>query len=171
MGLISCVAVFALAIGLGRPLLAEPRRMGAFDWVILTLVSFGVLFSVSAAIGRVCLRPDVGFVTRYVPYTVLGIYAVYLYLERASGSKALLLKYLMVVTFIALDFWPRPIDVEAARAYRDKKLAWVACYVKARDVHRCRTEVGFDVYPFPDDPYFLEKMQYLESHRLGFFAP
>jgi hypothetical protein len=171
MGLMSCVAVFALAIRLGRQLLAKPRRVGAFDWVIFTLVSFGVLFSVTAAIGRACLEPDAGFVTRYVPYTVLGIYAVYLYLEGASGAKARLLKYVMVVTFIALDLWPRSIDVSTARAYRDKKLAWVACYVKTKDVHHCRTEVGFDVYPFRDDLQFLEKIEYLESHRLGFFAP
>src|SRR5579863_613459 len=132
------------------------------------LLSYALLFSITAAFGRVCVGlPAAAQQSRYITWLIPAFLAIYFYLlsRPASGIRKLALS-LFVVVLVPSSLTVRP----GTRWVTEGKRAWVACYERTEDIHQCDQATGFMVYPNPEATGLKEKLDYLRRHRLSFFA-
>jgi hypothetical protein len=159
------VAVVALVIQFYRSLRSEHDRVSLIGFVLLT---YSLLFSLNAAIGRVCLGlPTAAQPARYSTLLIpayLGIYFSLLCLPRSQFRKFALVLFLLLILPGGVV-----IPTYAGHKLAAGKRAWEACYLRAHDVAYCDETTRFPVYPRPDQTRLRQKLEFLEEHRLSFF--
>jgi hypothetical protein len=167
----AAVAVGALVFLLTR-VIRLVRKDERLDREIVLLMGFSILFGLSVAIGRVCLGPEAGASSRYVPYAIPAGVAIYLWIRswpRPSQKFPVVLMVFLAVC-IFKEIWSLG-DRGIGRYYASGKTRWRDCYLAKEDIARCNRETQFEVYP-SDNPGAVNipaKLAFLKDHHLNLF--
>jgi hypothetical protein len=150
----------------------DPNLVGA------ALLAYSLMFSASAAVGRVCLGMQAAAAGSYTTLLIPAFLAMYFYLlGRAPQSKREVVLGLFIVLLV-------PGAVRKAHGvdqFADAKRAWAACYVRTEDIHYCEQVASqrllagtlpdhFQIHPDPEGSGLRQKLDYLKQHRLNLFA-
>lgn len=134
------------------------------------LAASTLAFAVVASAGRSCHGADGAFNSRYLPYMVPGMLAMYVSSVVVLGEGE------------AVAGRRRPARIRGARRvgafgrlprrayYQAGKARWVRCFLSEHDVHACTETAAFGIYPDPRAPDLLDKLTIMERRLLGFFA-
>lgn len=153
-----------------RILLKEGVSSRHVSLVVTILVGYSLLFSLTTAVGRVCLGIEAGQSSRYMPYLIpawLGLYFHLLSLPKDRLRIILLAAYL--VALIAGSFPMRQTDTNIAEWLSNGKRSWAACYLKSENIEQCDASTGFKIYPRADATRLKEKLDYLKQHKLNLY--
>jgi hypothetical protein len=131
------------------------------------LLSYCLLFSVNAAVGRLCLGLPVAFSSRYVTLLIPAFLAIYFYLlSREWHGKRNLVLTLWILLLIPAAVRKPWLHI---RWYSDGKRDWANCYVRTGNIHYCDQSGNFWVHPYPEQIGLQEKLDYLKQHQLNLF--
>ena len=161
------------------------RQPSPAEETIFLLVIAGALFVVNTAVGRVCLGITAGMSSRYVTLMFPLWLGVYLF---ALGGKKRLLPIIVTSAITCLAVWPyadmksRPLrqwpgtlgathdQFAYFEQYTANKAGWVDTYLKTNRWEQAQAEYGIAVYPAPAATHLEDKLAFLRSRRLSFFA-
>jgi hypothetical protein len=166
LGLGATIATCALFVGQSVRLLR--RNGGRLAVVLWVLAGFTLLFAAAASSGRTPYGAHAGLNSRYVPYMVPALLALYLWAVGRPRWRWTVVA--CVVAYAAIDLGPRSVDARQMADYRDGKARWTACYRERRDAPACTALARFGIYPDPTSPALAAKLRVMEERRLGFFA-
>jgi hypothetical protein len=139
-------------------------------WIVTsTLASFALLFASSSAVGRLCLGFGSASATRYIPYVLPGILALYLVLRSASTSSPVASALLPVILVACVVKEADEVSANEAETYLRYKQRWKACYVSMHDIEACDAWAGHPVYPRPRATNLQQKLDWLEARDLNLF--
>ena len=154
--------------------------------VILLLVGAGSLFVCNTAVGRVCLGITAGMSSRYVTLMFPLWLGVYFY---AATSNHRIFRGFTVIAMWGIALWPYrdmpsrrvtrwPGTIGATNAqfayyeqYTSNKTAWVDTYLRTGSIEAAQQARGPAVYPHPPGTKMEEKLAFLKTRELLFFAP
>lgn len=141
------------------------------DLVTSILIAFCLIFMLGTAYGRSCLGMGFAMMPRYVTYTVLGFYGLYLFSLSISRKRmrALLATTLCLLALLSSVRMNR-YDAETAAYISNGKRAWRDCYLQRHDAQRCDAVTGFQIYP-EYSAEFQRKLDFLERNQLNLFDP
>ncbi len=148
-------------------LLKDARRHAALVGAVL--LSYSLLFSANAAVGRLCLGLEMAYSSRYVTLLIPAFLAIYFYLLAKSwhGKRNFVLALWVLLLLPAAVRKPW----EEVRWYSNGKRDWANCYVRTENIQYCDQSANFALYPHPE-PIGLQlqqKLDYLKQHRLNLF--
>jgi hypothetical protein len=148
-----------------RHLLKGPRHNAHLVGAVL--LSYSLLFCVNAAIGRVCAAMGLAYSSRYVTLLIPAFLAIYFYLLSKSWHG----KRNLVLTLWVLLLLPASVRKpwKDVRWYSSGKRDWANCYVRTENIHFCDRSAKFTADPYPGQPGFQEKLDYLKQHQLNLF--
>ena len=138
-----------------------------------TLAGFSFLFASTTAVGRVCLGFEMANASRYVPYVLPGLLAIYLVIrtsaERSRLSR-LLLPVLLLGCVLTETSRVRTATAEA-EAYFTFKSRWRNCYLANHDILICDSFAGRAVYPphQAEATHLQQKLDFLETRGFSLF--
>ncbi len=145
-------------------------RGGSALWNVIGLfMLFTLAFAATTAVGRICIGMAAAESSRYIPYLVPGIFAVYLMLRGglAPGPTQSLLLALFLIACIAKERTDR-IKAEAG-SESDAKRTWHDCYLRRHDIAACNAEAPRGVYPAPEATRLQQKLDWLEARGYNLF--
>jgi hypothetical protein len=154
----------------GRP--TDTHLVGA------ALLGYSLMFSASAAVGRVCLGMQAAAAGNYATLLIPAFLAMYFYLlSRSWLSK----RELVLGLFIAFLVPGAVRKAHGVDQFADAKRAWAACYVRTEDIRYCEQVASksllagtlpdhFQIHPDPEGSGLRQKLDYLKQHRLNLFA-
>jgi hypothetical protein len=170
---LAACAVLAAGAGLalwGFLRIAKRERSLLAETIFL-LAGFSLLFAVNSAIGRVCLGLGTASATRYVPYALPMVAALYLALRAVRlprpGGAMVLAGFAALALAANLSQTP---NIAEALMYKEWKESFSACYLARHDLAGCEHDTRA-VHPRADETHLQRKLDYLESHRLSLFRP
>jgi hypothetical protein len=133
------------------------------------LAGFTLLFAASVSVGRVCLGLPSSAATRYIPYVLPGVLAMYLVVRRASQHSVVAKALLPVILVVCVAKEKDEVSANEAEMYLKQKQRWRECYLSTHDIEACDTLAGRGVYPAPPATRLQEKLDWLEERRLSLF--
>jgi hypothetical protein len=156
-------------VGYAALRLIRVRGDSVFWAVITSLAGFALLFASATAVGRVCLGFDSANASRYIPYMLPGLLAVYLVIRSSASMSpvAYALLPVFLVACIAKEGDRR--SANEAVDYLKYKQRWSACYLSKHDIGACDAEAGHQVYPAPAATRLQQKLDWLEARRYSLF--
>ena len=130
------------------------------------LLSYSLLFSANAAIGRLCLGLEMAFSSRYVTLLIPAFLAIYFFLLSKSwrGQRSLVLG--LWVLLLLPGAVRKPWEVQW---YSTGKRNWANCYVRTENIHYCDQSANFAVHNSFEEIGLQEKLDYLKQHQLNLF--
>jgi hypothetical protein len=165
----------AIAVGMGAfvtyATLRVLRVRGASQlWLVTcSLAGFAFLFASSTAVGRVCLGLDSANATRYIPYILPGVLALYLVLRTAADASPVAYALLPVLLVLCIAKENDEYSRNEAVTYAGFKQRWRACYLAMHDIETCDTLAGHAIYPAPRATDLQHKLDWLEERGLSLF--
>jgi hypothetical protein len=139
-------------------------------WAVTSaLAGFAWLFAATSAVGRVCLGYDSASATRYIPYILPGILALYLVIRRGASTSRVAYALLPVFLVACIAKETDEVSRNEAVAYYEWKQRWHDCYLARHDIDECDARSGHPVYPAPGQTHLQEKLNWLEAHRYSLF--
>jgi ABC-type amino acid transport system permease subunit len=138
--------------------------------VITALTGYSLLFSINAAVGRICMGLHTAQAARYMPYLIPAFLALYFQLLtlKARPRRAALGLFLAASALLTA-----PLSGGGAvvlEQFRRGKTEWKRCYLEIENVAECDARTNFKVYS-PIVPSSLEeRMIYLKRNRLNLYA-
>jgi hypothetical protein len=140
---------------------------------IWVLAMFSLLFTVSTTLGRGCLGTRAALSSRYVPYAVPGLFAVFLCFAPTVGRfewKPLRhAALLLMIAYVLQDFWPRSVDRRQMTRIASNRTAWADCVRAGGDLLACQP-AGFSLHPHIRASRVREKLESLRNQRRGLFS-
>jgi hypothetical protein len=135
----------------------------------VALLGFTLLFTLSAAIGRVCIGlPAPAQCSRYLGLLVPAFLALYLHLL-SWGDRT---KRAVALAVFAIVVLPNTLKMHTDPVQENGKRAWKACYLKVEDVDYCNRITAYPPYP-PDwngtPEQVKEMLDYLKRNRRNLF--
>jgi hypothetical protein len=133
------------------------------------LLSFCLLFTANAAVGRACLGMQAAFAPRYSTLMIPAFLALYFYvLSQSWYGKRNLILALLVLLLLPACVHEQRYDI---RWYSDGKRAWADCYRRTENIKYCDQTNYLSVYPAPHPPdlQLKDKLDYLKQHHLNLF--
>jgi len=159
----------AAFVGYAAFRLIRVRGDSVFWAVVTSLSGFALLFASSSSVGRICLGFDSANASRYIPYMMPSLVAVYLvirsFASRSPVAYALLPVFL--VACIAKEGDKR--SASEAVDYLNYKQRWSDCYLSKHDIDACDAWAGHPVYPEPEATRLQQKLDWLEARRYSLF--
>jgi len=153
--------------------MASAARAATRSWiqnaVSATLVGYSLLFSMNAAIGRLCLGLEFAQSSRYTNYLALGIFGAYLHLLSFHTPK--LRRVLLGVAILAL-LLTVPIRTEdrgLMRFFSEIKRNWRSCYLAGGSIPACDSVAGYKIEPEPEQ-VLQHKLDYLKQSRKNLYS-
>jgi hypothetical protein len=143
------------------------------DWVLWSvagvLLTFTVLFTLVTTVGRVCLGLYAASATRYIPYVLPGLLAVYL-LPRSGEATRMrtTVLALFMAAVVAREVAAARNEAEAMYHATHKRL-WADCYLARHVVAECDAEAGGPIHPAAEATGLPEKLDWLEARRYSLF--
>jgi hypothetical protein len=140
------------------------------DRTIVVLVGFSLLFAANGAIGRVCLgMPEAAQISRYMGLLVPAYLAIYFHLLtwRKSAFRTTLLAVFVIALIPGVARMPNGYSPQLVS---DGKQAWKTCILQTGAIDYCDRATGFALYPDPRKTHLLEKLQFLQKHRLNLYS-
>ncbi|HVI93309.1 MAG TPA: hypothetical protein VM753_04850 [Anaeromyxobacter sp.] len=169
-GLALTVACAGLAAwgAIGTAATAGRSRLHA---TVFVLAGFSLTFAANAAVGRVCLGPEAADASRYIPYQLPWLLALYLALERLPARSLRVGGLAALVALAVFKETPRRqrLNHDLAAWFANGKRAWAECYRATGDVPRCQKP--FPIYPEPRYTDMDAKLAFLRERRLNLFKP
>jgi hypothetical protein len=139
-------------------------------WLVTScLAGFTLLFAMSSSIGRVCLGFQSAIATRYIPYMLPGMLAMYLVLRRASVRSYVAYALLPVFLVACLVKERDENSIHEAEAFVQFKQRWRDCYLSTHNIDACDTLAGRGIYPAPQATRLQQKLDWLEARGLSLF--
>jgi hypothetical protein len=139
-------------------------------WLVTScLAAFTLLFAVTTAVGRICLGFNSAAASRYIPYVVPGILAMYLVIRRASVHSYVASALLPVFLVACIVKERDRASANEAEAYLKFKQSWRDCYLSTHDIEACDTLAGHAVHPGPKGTNLQHKLDWLEARQLSLF--
>jgi len=137
---------------------------------IFILSGFSLAFGLNAAIGRVCLRLNTATSSRYVPYGLPVMLALYLALCSSPLSPRVRLVFLTVFTVLCVVKEVRiKQDMVVFKVCASAKQRWRDCYIKVGSIDECDARTHTRVYPNPPATNMQRKLDFLQAHHLNLF--
>ena len=138
--------------------------------IVACLSGFTLVFALTSAVGRACLGPGGATASRYVPYLLPFLIAVYLALSVPRPvpwtRRALLSLFFVAVVVNEASVGP---DLAWAAARARQKALFVDCYLATGNATLCN--IHAPVHPDPAATRLEEKVRFFRERRLGFLAP
>jgi hypothetical protein len=132
------------------------------------LLSYSLLFSTNAAIGRLCSTLRLAYSSRYVTLLIPAFLASYFYVLsrpwRGKRSFVLALWILLLLPAAVRKPW------EEIRWYSNGKRDWANCYVRTENIHYCDQSANFLLHTPFEEIGLKEKLDYLKQRRLNLFS-
>ncbi len=138
--------------------------------VIFLLVAFSLLYSLNAAVGRVCASVYAGKVSRYVTFMIpqmLGFYFFFLQLNRGTLRRIFVGLNLLLAIFSTFYFDKR--DLQFLNEYVQSRKSWVQCFQNTLSVEDCSKSTGLFLYPNSHEKV-KHQIEFLRDHKLNFFS-
>jgi hypothetical protein len=163
--------------------------------MIFFLTGYSLLFTLNAAVGRVCLSLEVAQTSRYITLMIPAFLGFYFALlswrsvpeqtgERREEPPRSPLRVPKIWDVLPAKGWQfafiliyaglllqahvlSPLDRHELEWLRLKKEAWKACYLFFEDVQECNQSTGFLLYP--EVPPLQQKLAYLKEHQLNLY--
>jgi hypothetical protein len=168
--LASIVAIVVVALWAYATFRLIRSRGDSMLWNVAgLLLTFTVLFTIVTTVGRVCLGLYAASATRYIPYVLPGLLAVYLLPRSGEATRirtTVLALFLAGVT--AREVAAARNDAEASHHATHKRL-WADCYLARHVVAECDAETGGPIYPAAEATGLQEKLDWLEERRYSLF--
>jgi hypothetical protein len=170
----SAVASTALIATLGLWAYATFRLIRARGdsvlWNVASLLlTFTLLFALVATAGRVCLGIQAASATRYIPYVLPGVLAVYLLLRSGTAPRLRTTALaLFLAAVVAREVAAAKNDAEVM-SHATHKRQWVGCYLSRHVVADCDAESGGPMHPAADATRLQEKLDWLEARGYNLF--
>jgi hypothetical protein len=137
---------------------------------IFTFTCLSLLFTVSAAAGRMCRGLDSAHANRYMPYLIPGLTAVYMSLLLVRRPLLRQVGLAVLVFSLLLGATPLRRSVKGPLvSWHHAKQSWKECYLKFEKVDYCDTRMHFKVHPSPAGTHLNEKLQFLKARRLNLY--
>ncbi len=170
-GLAATIAAFLFltSYALGGNLLWKP--LSPLRRLCLFLLFFSLSYQLNAAVGRVCIDVGAGKLSRYVTFHIPEMLAILFFVQaelRDRTRNFALGAFSLLLVFSAVYFDRREAAIFDELSGGRRRFS--ECYKRNRDIDLCAQETGFKIYPDQDDPLFLERLEYLKTHKLNFFA-
>ena len=154
-----------------RRILSLRKETRITSLVIITLMSFSLLFGTSTAIGRVCLGLDINVAgaSRYMIYLVPGFLGLYFHALSLGGRLRRYSLYVFLALSILASF---PSGVAHKGRIGQARLDWKNCYLKIEDIAQCNELASTQIYPVPkaEATRLKDKLNFLKNHQLNLFA-
>jgi hypothetical protein len=145
------------------------RGDSVFWSVVWTLAGFALLFVSITAVGRVCSWMPNASASRYVPYVLPGLLAIYIALRSGVFTPRVSTGLLAFFLAACVLKETRSITRSEARTYWTYKQGWHDCYLRRHDIAACEGEVGFSLYPTPAATHLQQKLDWLEARGYSLF--
>jgi hypothetical protein len=162
------IAMSAFAAYAGVRLIRS-RGDSMFWAVIVALAGFALVFASATAVGRICLGIDSANASRYIPYILPGLLAVYLAIRRSSAHSPIAYALLPVFVVACVAKERDKLSANEASDYLKYKQRWSACYLAMHDIDACDAWAGHPVYPTPASTRLQQKLDWLEARRYSLF--
>lgn len=171
--LIGSIALLLLLVSLPvvvKRLLVRGADTWSRDAAIGTLLSYCAVFCLTAAYARLCLGIVAADASRYTPYVVLGLFALYLY-ALSHRSRNLRVPMILVLLVLAVlgSFPLNRIDAWSLEYISNGKREWRECYLARHDINECDTLTHFEIHPSPEANRLQEKLDLLERNHLNLY--
>jgi hypothetical protein len=145
------------------------RGESAFWAVTACLATFALLFAATTAVGRVCLGLLSASASRYIPYMMPGLLALYLVIRRNVSTSPVAYALLPVFLVACIANEADSISANEAAVYFKYKQRWHDCYLSMQDIGACDAWAGHPVYPSPETTHLQQKLDWLEERRYSLF--
>ena len=132
------------------------------------LLSFTLLFTSNASVGRLCMGLNAAFASRYSTLLIPAFLALYFFLLSKSwlGKRNLVLAFWVLLLLPASLYKPwREIHW-----FSEGKRHWAACYVRTENIRGCTQSTNFVLYGDFELTHLQEKLDYLKQNHLNLFA-
>jgi hypothetical protein len=149
--------------------LIRSRGDSAFWSATFSLAGFALLFAAGTAVGRVCLEFISANASRYIPYMLPGMLALYLVIRRTAPKSPVAYALLPVFLVLCIGKETGELSKSEAETYFKYKQRWRDCYLATHDIGVCDASAGHPVYPSPEVTHLQEKLDWLEQHRYSLF--
>jgi hypothetical protein len=146
MTVLGTAILFAVASLLVWHLIHLARSASSAGHLVgFVLLSYCLLFSATAAVGRLCLGMGAAFGSRYATLLIPAFLALYFYLlSRLWDGKRTLVLALWVLLLLPAAVRKPWEDI---RWYSSGKRDWANCYVHTENIHYCDQSANFWVHP------------------------
>jgi hypothetical protein len=139
-------------------------------WLVASFLGgFTLLFAATSAVGRICLGFDSANATRYIPYVMPGMLAMYLVVRTTAQASPIAHALLPVFLVACILKENDELSRNEANDYFRYKQRWRDCYLSMHDIDACDAWSGHAVYPLPNATDLQGKLDWLEERRLSFF--
>jgi hypothetical protein len=145
------------------------RGDSAFWAVVASLSGFALLFASASAVGRICLGVYSANASRYIPYMLPGLLAVYLVIRKSASETPVAYALLPVFLVACIAKEGDKLSANEATDYFKYKQRWSECYLSMHDIAACDAWAGHSVYPVPEATRLQEKLDWLETRRYSLF--
>jgi len=131
------------------------------------LFGFACLYCASATLGRISMGVAQGSSSRYIPYLVIAIIALYIYGSHLKKLK--LLTFLLAVFIFSETVW-RQRDIQRTfHMYAEGKKNWQRCYLELESASECTKTTGFIIHPAASDRDFDQRLRVLKEKNWNLF--
>jgi len=165
--------ILAMVVGAliyqGVKLLALNNAGNKVSLSIIILTSYGLIFSASAAVGRMCLGMTGASSSRYVTLIIpafLGLYFFLLTIGRPRTGRLALVILVLIALLGQLPFQGH--DLWVIHFFSEDKASWKACYLTYEDVKRCNQLTDFQIYT-EYNARLQTELDYLKQHHLNLY--
>lgn len=137
---------------------------------LLFLYLYTALYIGATAIGRVCLGPAQGSSSRYIPYIVPSLIALWISISLLNiRHKRYILAGILSIFMVSELYWRQRDMNNTFKSYIDGKRAWASCYLNNPNIKYCNKVTGFFVYPPVNEDKFKEKLDLLQRKKWSIF--
>jgi hypothetical protein len=138
--------------------------------IIASLIGFGLLFMLFALEGRISLGRDCLIGSRYVPLISPVFLGLYLSITQFSAvwPKAVGLTLVTSLAIYASSIASNG-EVNSMPRLQATKAHWVQTYLATNNFDAADRAAVIPIYPHPRPADVQEDVEYLKTHRLGFF--
>ena len=165
-GAFATMTMFVAYAALG---LIRVRGDSIFWAVVASLAGFALLFASSSAVGRVCLGFASAHASRYIPYVLPGLLALYFVIRKSATRSPVAYALLQVFLVACIAKEGDEYSAREAADYFKYKQRWSDCYLAVHDIDVCNARAGHPVYPEPGATRLQQKLDWLEARRYSLF--
>jgi hypothetical protein len=136
--------------------------------IVILLLAFSLIFSLSAAVGRLCVGFSAATASRYLPLLTTAPIGVYIFLmnfPRWTERTVVMAILLCLVTITIVPLWAKDMATELRRG----KSVWVAAYTSTENVARADSIARFKIHPDPAQINLDRKLEWLRVHHYSLF--
>jgi len=138
-------------------------------WV---LTGSSLAYAMFVAIGRLPFNLEAAFMWRYITLMTPGVCGLAIAAEGWAISRSKVMQRYIAIGWIIFAgiIWANFLPEQYGAAIAKGKRAWVASYLRTRDLRTANKEADCDVYfPAPNSPFIAERLNWLEQRHLSFF--